>query len=55
MFDFESYLIEALNSFDNDPADTKYQQGYEAALREMKAAFDKFTPTLTLVDAGTTF
>jgi hypothetical protein len=45
MFDFESYIMEALNSFDNDPADTDYQRGYEAGLRDLHTTFMK-TPTL---------
>jgi hypothetical protein len=39
MFDFESYLIEALNSFENDPADTDYQRGYESGLRDLLNTF----------------
>lgn len=44
MFDFESYLMEALESFTNDPADTDYQRGYEAGLRDLYDAFMAFTP-----------
>ncbi len=36
MIDVETYLIEALTSFESDPADTDYQKGYKAALEEVK-------------------
>lgn len=49
MFDFESYLIEALQGFANDPADTDYQRGYEAGLREL---FETFMNTPILRSAG---
>ena len=38
MFDIlkmEDYLISALESFEGDPADTPYQEGYKAAIQEM--------------------
>ena len=31
----ETYLKAALDLFEKDPADTDYQKGYEAALREI--------------------
>jgi hypothetical protein len=33
------HLIEVLNGFDSDPADTPYQEGYEDALRELYRVF----------------
>jgi hypothetical protein len=32
MYEMEQYLLNALGSFVNDPADSEYQQGYKAAL-----------------------
>lgn len=33
--DILSYLEEALEGFDNDPADTDFQRGYQSALQEV--------------------
>jgi hypothetical protein len=44
--DIETYLIEALQSFENDPADTDYQKGYEAALKEVRKVIT--TPTMEM-------
>jgi hypothetical protein len=35
MFNAEEYLIEALTSFDNDPADSEFTTGYWNALNDM--------------------
>ena len=32
----EEYLSEAIESFDRDPADTRFQEGYLAALVEVQ-------------------
>ena len=36
----KDYLEEALEAFAKDPADTDYQRGYEAALRELAEFLD---------------
>jgi hypothetical protein len=52
-FDFESYLIEARQQFENDPADTDYQRGYHAALNEMNDAFiNSLRPSLMVIEGG---
>ena len=35
LLDLENYLINTLESFEGDPADTPYQEGYKAAVQEM--------------------
>lgn len=35
MDEFIEYLTASVDSFDNDPADSDYQEGYEAALKDM--------------------
>lgn len=32
----EEYLAEAIASFDRDPADTLFQEGYKAALEDLQ-------------------
>lgn len=34
--DAEDYLQSSLDMFEHDPADSEYQRGYEAALRELQ-------------------
>ncbi len=41
MYLAENYIKEALDSFERDPADSDYQKGYEAALKELKKYLDK--------------
>lgn len=44
-WDIVQYLDEALAAFEKDPADTDYQRGYEAALRELKRVIEGGTIT----------
>lgn len=37
--DLRAYLQRAIASFDGDPADTDFQRGYLAALKEVSEAF----------------
>jgi hypothetical protein len=39
-WDIVEYLDKALEQFKNDPADTDYQRGYEAALRELRRVIE---------------
>lgn len=39
--DIIQYLEEVLATFDNDPADSDYQRGYQAAFQEMYEAFNE--------------
>ena len=32
----EEYLEQALNGFERDPADTRFQEGYKAALEDVQ-------------------
>lgn len=34
-----NYILQALNGFDNDPADTDFQRGYEACLKELTKVY----------------
>lgn len=36
MDEIENYIDTGLESFQDDPADTEYQKGYEACLNEIK-------------------
>ena len=39
--DILQYLDDALSSFDDNPADSDYQMGYQAALEEMYDFFNE--------------
>jgi hypothetical protein len=37
--EIEDYINDVLKSFEDDPADTDYQEGYAAAYRELQALY----------------
>jgi hypothetical protein len=39
---FEEYLKLSINSFVDDPAETEFQKGYEAALQEVLKQWDEY-------------
>ncbi len=38
--DLSAYIISALRGFKNNPADSDFQRGYEAALKELATVFE---------------